>query len=255
MAALCSAVVLVTLPSPPASAQGLFQSLFGALTGRQRAPSPTVNSYAEPLDVLPRMLESPEDAPRVGTAHCVRLCDGYHFVLPRGQTRSTSAELCSALCPAAEVRVFHGAPGAIEQAVAANGQRYADLANALAYRDRQEPDCTCNKRGSGIATIDALSDPTLREGDIVVTASGPVVFRGSRNFPYKSADFTPAAEYRGLPVTLREQLATMRIADAPQPPSREVAHNDAPTPSDPPRYATPFWQTVVDRPPLASTFW
>lgn len=249
IAVLGVAVACAVLPSTPASGQGLFQTIFGTLTGRQR-----VNSYADPLELFPPLLRSNEDAPRGGTAYCVRMCDGYHFVLPRGQTRSTPAELCSSLCPAAATRLFYGAPGAIEQAVAANGQRYANLETALLYRDQRVPQCTCNSRGTGITSIDPLSDPTLREGDIVVTASGPVVFRGSRNWPYKSADFTPASEYRGLPTALRRELASMRIADPPSTPveaeAKEGERQQVSELTDRSPPATPFWQSVVDRPPL-----
>jgi hypothetical protein len=60
--------------------------------------------------------------------------------------------------------------------------------------------------------MDVEEDPTLRAGDIVVTAEGPKVFKGGRNAPHKTSDFVPAEDYRGLPKSVRQQVSEMRVA-------------------------------------------
>ncbi|MCC7346984.1 MAG: DUF2865 domain-containing protein, partial [Variibacter sp.] len=196
------------------SAQGLFNSLFGGFShndresggwnrrdewgrggwgrrdyGEERYQRRSAYAPASPtLDgrfPIPDFSVHPERrsvdaAPRNSGVHCVRLCDGRHFPLPRsaGGAKLDPVKVCSALCPAAKTQVFHG--GAMEHAVASDGTRYADLDEAFTYRDKIVPDCSCTGHGpGGLAQIDIESDPTLRAGDVVVTASGPSIFRGS----------------------------------------------------------------------------
>ena len=81
---------------------------------------------------------------------------------------ASPVQLCGAFCPAAKTVVFNGSQ--IDQAVAANGARYADLDNAFAYRQKIVEGCTCNGKDSfGLARIDVANDPTLRQGDIVAS--------------------------------------------------------------------------------------
>ena len=78
----------------------------------------------------------------------------------------------------------------IDTAVAQNGQRYADLDNAFAYRDKVSSNCSCNgKDGQGLARMDTMSDPTLRPGDIVATDTGLATYNGNS----RTAEFTPSA--------------------------------------------------------------
>ena len=221
----------------PAAAQGLFGALFGGLGWDQdRRP----RSYAPRYERGPATAYAPNDygrqerlplflprrserqaapaEPRSSSVHCVRMCDGRYFPLPRSAngTRLDPVKVCSALCPAATTKVFNG--GNMNYAVASDGTRYADLDNAFAFRERLVPDCSCTGQGpGGLAQIDVESDPTLRAGDIVVTASGPTVFRGSSQFPYKTADFTPIDDYRRINNQLREQLAELQVNAAAQP--------------------------------------
>jgi hypothetical protein len=60
-----------------------------------------------------------------------------------------------------------------------------------------------------------MDDPTLRRGDIVVTRNGPMVFTGASRTKDRDRAFVPAADYPGLPKSLRQQLASMRIAKDP----------------------------------------
>jgi hypothetical protein len=60
--------------------------------------------------------------------------------------------------------------------------------------------------------MDIEADPTLRPGDIVVTAEGPKVYKGNRRTPHKTSDFVPAEDHRGLPKSVRQSLSQMRVA-------------------------------------------
>jgi hypothetical protein len=232
---------LVALAPEPAPAQGLFGSLFG-LRGRPveryYAPyhsyAPTGDPWAEILRSREREAADPRlraEGPR--QVYCVRLCDGSYFPLPRsvGVAVYSPAKTCSALCPAAETKIFAGR--GIGPSVAPDGTRYAKLENAFAYRERVIDGCTCNgTEPGGLARIDAESDPTLKPGDVVVTQSGPEVFKGGKP-PHRADNFTPAEDYKKLPKGLREQLSEMRVAPtggllAAQPASPPPAANPPP---------------------------
>ncbi len=176
----------------PAQAGGLFDFLFGGLQ-RQTVPPP-VTSYAEPA--APRIVVAPEHRGGVVgggggggrfVAFCVRLCDGQHFPLDHN-VNATPVETCRTMCPTARTKIFFGTE--IDHAVARDGARYADLDNAYVYRDHLVADCTCNgKDAFGLSPIDVSSDPTLRPGDIVATANGPMAYAGKPDG--HTAAFTP----------------------------------------------------------------
>jgi uncharacterized protein DUF2865 len=186
-AILGSALAVAVVAAPNfARAEGLFDFLFG----RPRQPEP-VNSYAEPTPqlALPGHRDNVIGGGAGGryVAFCVRLCDGQHFPLDHN-ANATPVETCRVLCPTARTKIFSGT--AIDHAVASDGARYADLDTAFVYRDRLVANCTCNGRDAfGLSHIDPKSDPTLRPGDIVSTASGPMAFAGRR--AGAAAEFTP----------------------------------------------------------------
>lgn len=210
--AACTAAVIAALPAP-ASAQNLLESLFNALGGRAAsasAPASTGRTDPGAWDFIDRPAAR---AATSSTAHCVRLCDGRHFPLPRnaGAVNMSNAQICSAMCPAAETRVFRGA--AIERAVGDDGKPYSSLKTAFLYRDKAVTACTCTKGGGGgVASMDAKDDPTLRRGDIVVTRDGPMVFTGGAD---RDDAFVRAEDYKGLPQSVRRELTNMQIAREP----------------------------------------
>ncbi len=81
-----------------------------------------------------------------GKPVCVRTCDGYFF--PLNARREGLAEegdgLCQALCPGAETKVYF-TQGGIETAVSLEGEPYTELDNALRYRKRFDPSCSCRR--------------------------------------------------------------------------------------------------------------
>lgn len=194
------AATAVIVPAVPASAQGLFDFLFGQ---RRPGPPPSANSYADPYpNVDGERRAAPSGA---SAAFCVRLCDGRYFPIQR-TGGANAAQLCNSFCPAAETRMFSGA--GIDHASASDGSRYASLRNAFAYRERIVDNCTCNGRDAyGLVTLSTADDPTLRNGDIVATNEGFVAYNGNR----RNAEFTPVQSYPGLSAEWRERLAQTRI--------------------------------------------
>ena len=187
------AAMLIAIPRP-AHAEGLFDFLFGGFP--RQSPPANVNSYAEPPASIGRVAPATpggtEDVRQGGgnigrtVTFCVRLCDGQHFPLEH-MTNATPIETCRAMCPASKTKVFFG--GEIGGAVAKDGQRYADIDNAFAYRKQLVANCTCNgKDAFGLAPFDMSNDPTLRPGDIVSTKDGFVAYSGARG---QGAAFTP----------------------------------------------------------------
>jgi hypothetical protein len=160
--ALAATGLLALGPADMASAQGLFDFLFG--TPRQQQPAPPPPTAAPPVNV-PRPAAPSSSSGLTGSfAYCVRLCDGRYFPLQRSNT--TPEKLCGMLCPASQTKVFYGSE--IEHAAGRDGTHYASTPNAYLYRKKEVPNCTCNGRDVfGLAPIDLASDPTLRPGDII----------------------------------------------------------------------------------------
>jgi hypothetical protein len=160
----------IAWPAGQASAQGLFDVLFGWLSPPQQPQGRTPGGSGRPA------------------AFCVRLCDGRYFPVHH-HNAATPVQLCSALCPASKTMVFWG--NEIEHASAQDGSRYRELDNAYLYREKMVPNCTCNgKDAFGLAPVDPNSDPTLRPGDVVATRGGLMAYTGSR--PNGGAsEFTP----------------------------------------------------------------
>lgn len=80
---------------------------------------------------------------------CVRTCDGFYFPVTFNASRArmkTDANVCKALCPAAETRLYyHDATGQeAEDAVAADdGTPISKLPNAFVYRTKVVSNCSC----------------------------------------------------------------------------------------------------------------
>jgi hypothetical protein len=211
-------------PIQPASAEGLFQSLFGSFRRHvpEIFPSQTT-SFADPL--------APSDHQRStdeaggfghGTVYCVRTCDGRYFPLPR-HSGSSAVALCRAFCPATRTMVFSGSR--IDTAVAPNGTRYADLDEAFAYRDKMSDNCSCNgKDGLGLARVEVSGDPTLRAGDIVATNAGLATFNGKSG----TAEFTPINTSSG---EWARRLSEVKIEPAPPGEKIDPVAEDSPRPA------------------------
>jgi Protein of unknown function (DUF2865) len=177
---------LVTAFAGTPAKAGFFDFLFG---GPDRGPHPSVSSYANPsAPVSPPPLGQENVQQNAGStghgvAYCVRLCDGQHFPLEAHVMNATPVEACRSMCPASRTKVYYG--DAIDNAVAKDGARYADLDTAYIYRKQLVAHCTCNgKNAMGLAPYDLPNDPTLRPGDIVVTQTGALSYTGNTAQPY-----------------------------------------------------------------------
>jgi hypothetical protein len=198
----------MALAAQPASAQGLFEALFGVRQARTAPPT----GYADPTRDAgdPMFRRRPRSIPLItsetsgsggpgasggASAYCVRLCDGRYFPLDR-HAAASPVELCSSFCPAAPTKVFFGSE--IDGARARDGSRYAGLEHAFLYRKQIVPDCTCNgKTPTGLAAIDPAKDPTLRPGDLVARGKVLMSFRGTRGRgANETAAFTPVERSR-----------------------------------------------------------
>ena len=190
----------------PASAQGLFEMLFGGF--HRQAPPPEAQAYAEPFHDFfrapDRSRERADNGP--ASAYCVRTSDGFYFPV-QAHAGVSAAQACQAFCPASRTQLYSGS--GIDHAVASDGSRYADLDTAYLYRKELVAGSTCNGRNQfGLARIDVKTDPTLRPGDIVATRGGLVAVKAMKN---KVADFTPLAGDRAVPKSTLEKLAGTKI--------------------------------------------
>lgn len=191
-----------------ASAQGLFERLFGGFRRAVERPVSAPTAFADPFSSLARALNPPPPARRgeanVSRGFCVRTCDGHYFPV-RAQANMSAAETCRAMCPASDTQLFAGSN--IDYAVARDGSRYTNLDTAYAFRERVVDKCTCNGRTPfGLAQLDAINDPTLRPGDIVVTNNGLVAYSGKGK-----GEFTPVQSYAGFGKSTREQLSAIKV--------------------------------------------
>jgi hypothetical protein len=215
---LCAVAILaLILPVASASAQGIFDSLFG------RRPSSHATAYADPSPQFnpfnffgSRQPEAPPPrAAEMGgpVAFCVRTCDGRFFPI-ENHVGVTQAQACSSFCPASQTKIYNGS--SIDQAVGADGKRYSELSTAFTYREKIVPGCTCNgKDAFGLVRTSIDDDPTLRPGDIVATNAGLMAYNGSSAGTKKqSASFTPIGSYSGLSGELRRKLTETKIAPA-----------------------------------------
>ncbi len=228
-AAAAALIGSVVLAPRAASAEGLFDFLFGGVHKQQRQTPAQSNFFTDPFGLN----QQPAPPPRAvassgsGPAFCVRSCDGKYFPLMRGS--ASPAQMCQAFCPASPTRVFFGST--IEGASAGNGERYADSENAFAFRKALRADCTCNGRApAGLAPVDLTLDTSLRAGDVIATTNGLVAYSGVRVGINQIAEFTPVASYPGLTADVRARLGEMKVApvaaemvsDAPPDANRDI---------------------------------
>lgn len=223
-----AAALPVILASGSASAQNLFDFLFGGASPKQQAPAaaPQASAFADPFNPAP----PPKPVASAGgrsSGFCVRMCDGKYFpVVARGG--ANAAQMCQAFCPASATKLFSGS-STIDYAVSNTGERYTSIDNAFAYRKALKSDCTCNGRDpAGLAPVDLAFDTTLKAGDVVATADGLMAYTGVRLGQEQAADFTPVASYPGLTASVRAKLGEMKVA----PVTAEIADDTSMPASD-----------------------
>ncbi|PRH84586.1 hypothetical protein C5L14_25625 [Labrys okinawensis] len=225
LAAPFAAGLLLTVAVGGSAQAGLFDFLFRPRQESRPAPAPV------PQQQQPQQRSRPAPAPVVSTpkarGYCVRTCDGYYFATgfirsQRDEDMQTS--MCEASCSGGQMVLYKasgsndGSNGntkpAIESAVDKAGALYTALPTAYAFRDSENPACTCQSNARGLPQIPISVDPTLRNGDIVVMPDGLKVFRGAGNVPHPDTDFTSVASSKALSGVVRQQVLSLeqRIA-------------------------------------------
>ena len=210
------AILALVMPIGSASAQNIFDSLFGRFNHAPAGPSTT--AYADPFSAWNPFGSRPAEAPQAevggGLAYCVRLCDGRFFPIQRHGTQSP-AQACNSFCPASQTRIYSGS--SIDNSVGPDGRSYRELSTAFTYREKIVPGCTCNgKDAFGLVNTPVADDPTLRAGDVVATNNGLMAYNGGTS-ARTAASFTPIASYSGLSRELRRRLSETKITPATNP--------------------------------------
>jgi Protein of unknown function (DUF2865) len=206
--ALAGAVWLVAVSAAPASAQGLFDFLFGGF----KSKSEPTQSYADPNAAPGSESGAREGGGGRGLVYCVRLCDGRHFPISN-HAGANAAEMCRSFCPYAPTQIFSGSK--IDYAVAPGGKRYSELPNAFVYREKLVGDCSCDgKSPTGLVRLDSQDDPTLRSGDLVATGNGLMAYRGGNG---TATQFTAISNTPGISANMRQQLTATRVAPGRKP--------------------------------------
>jgi hypothetical protein len=166
-----------------------------------------------PLDVPIEV--KPTDRRAGGRAVCVRLCDGFFFP---SATNTGGDEACAAQCPDAPAARYTEPVGSdkIEESVSTRGEPYTALPVANRYRTTLDNACTCHRASVRDYTASLLNDPTLRKGDVVMTAKGFVVFEGAKARLVTSSDFVTLSRARSLPKDVQATLLDMERAGASQ---------------------------------------
>ncbi|MDE2364430.1 MAG: DUF2865 domain-containing protein [Hyphomicrobiales bacterium] len=181
------------------------------------------------IDGTPDQTYPPEDpsaqnadaAPSGGSmAVCVRTCDGGFFPVSYSARRSDLPqlqELCTALCPNAEVKVYtRSLSRDMHSAVSASGEPYDDLANAFKYEKTVDHACTCKPPGQTWAQALANAEQVLGDRnnrDTIVTPE--MSAQMSRPKQAKSAsDAGKGASRRFNPAAAQKALDQRRRTDA-----------------------------------------
>lgn len=172
--------VLTFAGTPPAHAQGFFQSLFGAPAprpspARPAAPPLPQVRYMYPPSWSEQQSRVPEPStPRTesGTGHyrtlCVRLCDGYYWPINQSASRSDfhrDARSCSDSC-GTEARLFYhpNSAASVDGMVDLTGRAYARLPTAFRYRKTLVAGCQCKAAPWSESEIDRHRRYAVLEG-------------------------------------------------------------------------------------------
>lgn len=226
---LAALAVLIALTASPGEgrAENIFDFLFGADPPQRQAPMEAPRLRAPrvkrpPVDASLRTLRPGEfDGASIGgSGFCVRGCDGYYFPVPRAP-RAARQQACEYACPSAAVEFYGGSD--IENARNAKGEKYSRLPMAFSFRDKRAEQCTCNRPETSQAFFVRISrtDPTLREGDVIMQPDGALVYQG--------ADFVPV-ERSSLPSWERQRLRAL-LDQAARGRKRSVSRGTDPTPT------------------------
>jgi Protein of unknown function (DUF2865) len=214
------------------AAGGADAGLLDFLFGPKQRPQPV---SPPPMATQPQVQHPRTSSPGpVATAsrargYCVRTCDGYYFAtgfIRNQREQDMQATMCESSCTGGQMALYTATVNnadsngntkpAIESAVDATGNLYTALPSAYAFRNGDNPACTCQSTARGLPQIPISVDPTLRNGDIVVMPDGLKVFRGASDVPHEDGDFTSVASSKALPGVVRQEVLSLEQRIAPQ---------------------------------------
>ncbi len=160
----------------PQREPGLFERLFGGGQRDPRFDDPNVREM--PIEPPQERDPDEERGPRGGSkAVCVRTCDGGFFPVSYSARRSNLgdlAEMCSALCPNAETKLYTYSPGReIDDSVSSDGEPYSSLPNAGKFKTSFNPTCTCKPAQQSWAQVLGKAEELLdnkSKRDLIVDA-------------------------------------------------------------------------------------
>jgi hypothetical protein len=157
----------------PTRQRGFFEALFGVQEEpREARPAPGMPEL-DPTPVNPEDKKDKGIRYGAGMPVCVRTCDGFFFPLansPGG--RENQEEMCQALCPSAETRVFYmNGSGDIADASSRRGEGYIGLVNANKFTRTFDPACGCRKQGESWTQALQEAEDMLdrRKGDTIIS--------------------------------------------------------------------------------------
>jgi hypothetical protein len=217
--AICSAIFLAGaffLADEFAGARGAFN--MGPPTGIGtvfEAPPPVfVPPEVRPIERIERSAPARRRyATKRGSraAVCVRLCDGFYF--PSVNT-SGGDEGCASQCPDAPTVFYSEPPGSdrIEDAVSLQGAPYSALPVANRHQTSFDGTCTCHHSFLRSYLADLRRDPTLRDGDLVMTDKGFAVFKSDKSRAVSAANFVALSQSPNVAKNWRAELTAMERA-------------------------------------------
>jgi Protein of unknown function (DUF2865) len=221
--AICSAIFLTGaffLADEFAGARGAFNMGPPTRIGTVfEAPPPVFVPEVRPSEVRPierierRAPARRKYATKRGSraAVCVRLCDGFYF--PSVNT-SGGDEGCASQCPDAPTAFYSEPPGSdrIEDAVSLQGALYSALPVANRHQTSFDGTCTCHHSFLRSYLADLLRDPTLRDGDLVMTDKGFAVFKSDKSRAVSAANFVALSQSPNVAKNWRAALTAMERA-------------------------------------------
>jgi hypothetical protein len=170
-------------------------------------------------------------SPSIGQrrTYCVRTCDGYYFSIGFARNKAQLGEheaMCASSCGDAPMKLYSVPVNgdstntgrlepAIERAADDSGALYTALPTAYAFKNQDNSACACKSTANGLPQIPMSIDPTLRDGDIIVTQDGLKVFHGTSAAPHQPDDFVGIASAKTLPSVVRDEMLSLqgRIAE------------------------------------------
>lgn len=215
--------------------KNFFETLFGNFTDDRGS------DQAAPQAVGPEEPQSGELRAYGGSqVLCVRTCDGGFFPLnfsARGAPQDQLQDLCQALCPNAEVKLYTRNPAsAIETALGVDGTPYRDLPNALKFAKTFDPSCTCKPPNESWIQALAHAEQVLdqiggtRASDITVTEQQSEAMAQPQAMPTKpgkKAGLRPSQPATSTPVQTMPVQA-IPVQATPAPTSAQVVEGKGP---------------------------